>query len=87
MTVINLSWYLCVLFVLALAVSSAITVAPSGQPAMRLEMAAWLAFSIAFAVVAIIFKWFQVPQPKWLLRLFQCIALFATVVVALMVVG
>ena len=28
MTVLNLSWYLCVLFAVALAISSAITVAP-----------------------------------------------------------
>ncbi len=34
MTVINLSWYLCVLFAVALAVSSAITVAPGGLPAL-----------------------------------------------------
>jgi hypothetical protein len=87
MIVINLSWYLCVRFAVALAVSSAITVAPDGQAAMRPEMAAWLALSIAFAAVAIIFRWFPIPQPQWLMRLFQRFALLATVVVALMVVG
>ena len=43
MTVINLSWYRCVLFAVALAFSSAITVAPGGQAWMRLEMGIWLA--------------------------------------------
>ena len=87
MTVTTISWYLCVLFAVALAVSSAITVAPGGQVWMRLEMGIWLALSILFAAVAIIFKWFRVPQPKWLLRLFQGFAVLATVVVLMMVGG
>ena len=86
MTVINLSWYLCVLFACALAISSAITVAPNGQASLRLEMGIWLALSILFAAVAIIFRLRHVPQPKWLLRLFQCFAVLATVVVFMMVV-
>ncbi|MEI8373854.1 MAG: hypothetical protein WCJ35_13580 [Planctomycetota bacterium] len=87
MTVINLSWYLCVLFAVALVVSSAITVAPGGQAWMRLEMGIWLALSVLFAAVAVIFRLRHVPQPKWLLRLFQCFAVLATVVVFMMVVG
>ena len=87
MTVINLSWYLCVLFAVALAISSAITVAPGGQAWMRLEMGIWLTLSILFAAVAVIFKWFRVPQPKWLLRLFQGLAVLATLVVFSMVGG
>ena len=87
MTVINLSWYLCVLFAVALAISSAITVAPGGQAWMRLEMGIWLALSILFAAVAVIFRWFRIPQPKWLLRLFQGLAVLATLVVFLMVGG
>ena len=47
----------------------------------------WLALSILFGTVAIVFKWFHVPQPKWLLRLFQCLAVLATLVVFLMVGG
>jgi hypothetical protein len=87
MTVITLSWYLCVLFVVALAVSSAITVAPDGQAWMRIEMGMWLALAIGFAAVAVIFKRFHVPQPKWLLRLFQGFAVLATVVILMMVSG
>ncbi|MGO9112801.1 MAG: hypothetical protein ACLP9L_26510 [Thermoguttaceae bacterium] len=87
MTIITLSWYLCVLFAGALIISSAITVAPVGQAWMRLEMGIWLALSILFAAVAIIFKSFRVPQPRWLLRLFQCFAVLATLVVLLMIVG
>ena len=87
MTVINLSWYLCVLFAAALAISSAITVVPDGQAGLRLVMGMWLALSILFAAIAIIFKLLRVPQPKWLLRLFQCLAVLATVVVLMMVGG
>jgi hypothetical protein len=87
MTVVSLSWYLCVLFAVALAVSSAITVAPGGQVWMRLEMGTWLALSIAFAAVAVTFKRFHIPKPRWLLRLLQCFALLATVVILIMVGG
>ena len=87
MTIPAVSWYLCILFAIALAVSSAITVAPGGQAWMRIEMATWLALSILFAAVAIAFRVFHVPQPKWLLRTFQGFAVVATVVVALMVIG
>ncbi len=87
MTVINLSWYLCVLFAVALAFSSAITVAPGGQAWMRLEMGIWLGLSILFAAVAVIFKLRHVSQPKWLLRLFQCFAVLATLMVFMMVGG
>jgi hypothetical protein len=85
MTVVNLSWYLCVLFAVALAVSSAITVEP-GVLWFQITVT-WLALSILFALVAIMFKRFRVPQPKWLLRLFQGLAVLATLVVILMVCG
>ena len=54
---------------------------------MRLEMGIWLALSTVFAAVAIIFRLRHVPQPKWLLLLFQCFAVLATVVVFMMVGG
>ena len=87
MTISTLACYLCVLFAVALAVLSAITVAPGGQASVRLELGIWLALSILFAAVAIIFKWFRLPQPKWLLRLFRGLAVLATVAVFLMVAG
>ena len=89
MTVINISWYLCILFAfaVALAVSSAITVAPAGQAWMRLEIGTWLALAVAFAAVAVIFKRFHVPQPRWLLRVFQGFAVLATLVALIMVGG
>lgn len=87
MTVSNVSWYLCVLFAVALALSSAVTVAPQAQTRMRLEMAIWLALSSGFAAVAIIFRWWRVGHRKWLLRLFQCFALLATLVVLMMAIG
>lgn len=87
MTIPILSWYLCILFAVALAISSAITVTPGGQAWMRLAMGIWLALLILFAAVAIIFKRFRVPQPKWLLWVFQGLAVLATVVVLLMIGG
>ena len=54
---------------------------------MRLEMGTWLALSILFAAVAVVFKRLRVPQPRWLLRLFQGFAVLATLVVILMVCG
>ena len=87
MTIISLSWYLFVLFAVHLVVSSAITVVPGGQAWMRLEMGIWLALSILLAGVAVIFKWFHVRQPKWLLRLFQGLAVLATLVVFMIVGG
>ncbi len=87
MTVTTISWYLCVLFAVALAGSSAITVVPGGEAWMRLEMGTWLALSILFAAVAVVFKRLRVPQPRWLLRTFQCFAVLATVAVALMIGG
>jgi hypothetical protein len=87
MTVINISWYLCVLFAAALAVSSAITVAPDGQAWMRVELATWLVLSVLFAVVAVAFRLLHIPQPRWLLWTLQCFAVLATVVIALMVGG
>ena len=87
MTVIHISWYLCVLFAAAFAVSAAITVAPGGQAWMRVELAMWLALSIAFAAAAIVFRRLRVQQPKWLVWLFQGFALLATLVVLIMVGG
>ncbi len=85
MTIVNLSWYLCVLFAVALAISSALAVEP-GMLMFKIT-GIWLALSILFAAVAIIFKRFRVPQPKWLLRLFQGLAVLATLAVFLMVGG
>ena len=87
MTVSNISWYLCLLFAVALALSSLMTVAPEGQGWMRLEMGAWLALSILFATAAVGLRVFHLPQPVWLLRLFQCMAVLATVAIALMAGG
>ena len=85
MTIINISWYLCVLFIIALVAESAITIAP-GAMVMRLT-GIWAVLAVLFAAVAVTFKWFHVSEPKWLLRVFQGIAVVATVVVILMVIG
>ena len=85
MTIIHVSWYLCVLFIVVVGAESAMTVEP-GLLMFKIT-GIWLALSILFAAVAIIFRWFRVPQPKWLLRLFQGLAVLATLVVFSMVGG
>jgi hypothetical protein len=87
MTVISISWYLCALFTVALVAESAITVAPGGESVVRMFMGAWAALAIIFAVVAVTFRWLHVPGPKWLVRVFLGVAVVATVVVGLLVVG
>ena len=87
MTIINISWYLCVLFIMALVAESAVTVAPDGATVIHLLMGAWEGLAVLFAAVAVAFKWFCIPEPKWLVRVFEGVAVLATVAVLLMVVG
>lgn len=87
MTVGNISWYLCVLFAIALAVSSAITVVPDGQAEMRLLMGTCATLSMFFAAVALAFKRLHLSQPKWLLRVLQCLAILTTLAVLMLIGG
>ena len=87
MTVTSISWYLCVLFVVALAAASAVTVAPGGEMMVRMFMGLWAALAVTFAAVAVTFKRLRVPEPKWLVRVFLGAAVLATAVVTMMVVG
>jgi hypothetical protein len=87
MTVIKISWYLCALFVLALVAESAITVAPPGATVIHVLMGAWAGSALLFAAVAVAFRWFRLPEPKWLVRVFLGVAVVATVAVLLLTVG
>ena len=87
MTVTNISWYLCALFVVALVGSSAITVAPGGETMLRVLMGIWAALAVLFAVIAVAFRRFRAAEPKWLVRVFQGMAALATVAVVLFAVG
>ena len=87
MTVSNMSWYLSVLFVVALVAESAITVAPGGEAFVRMLMGLWAGAAVLFAAVAIALRWFRVLEPEWLVRVFQGLALLVTLFVILMVVG
>jgi hypothetical protein len=87
MTVINISWYMCVLFAVALAAESAVTVAPGGEMMVRMLMGLWAALAVVFAAVAVTVRWLHVPEPKWLARAFVGVAVVATVIVVVMVVG
>ncbi len=87
MTVVNISWYLCILFVVALAAESAVTVAPGGETMVRMLMGLWAALAVTFAAVAVIVKRLHIPEPKWLVRVFLGMAVVATLVVVAMVLG
>jgi hypothetical protein len=87
MTVINISWYLCVLFIVALVAESEVTVAPGGESGIRLLMGTWTGLAVLFAAVAVMFRRLLISEPKWLVRVFQGVALVATLLVILMVVG
>jgi hypothetical protein len=87
MTVINISWYLCLLFIVALVAESAITVAPGGEVGARILMGTWAGLAVLFATVAVTFSRLRLSEPRWLVRAFQGVALVATVAVILMVVG
>jgi len=87
MTVSSLSWYPCFLFAVALATSSAITVAPGGKAWASVETATWRALSVLSAAVAVAIPLLRTPQPKWLMRVFQGFAVLATLVVLMMVGG
>jgi uncharacterized BrkB/YihY/UPF0761 family membrane protein len=50
-------------------------------------MAVWAGLAILFAVVAVMCKIIHISEPNWLLRVFQGMAVVATIVVVLMVVG
>ena len=87
MTIANISSYLCVLFLVALVVESAITVAPGGATVIHVLMSAWAGLAILFAAIAVTFRFFRLPEPKRLVRTFQGVALLATMAVLLIVVG
>ncbi len=87
MTPVNLSWYLCALFAVALIAASAITVHPDAQGSMNILFAGNAGFSILFGVAAIILIRLGSPRPKWLVRGFQAVAILATLVVVVMLGG
>jgi hypothetical protein len=87
MSVVGISWYLCVLSLISAIVLSAITVHPGAQSRARLDIAVAATLAILFAAAALAFKKRGVPGPKWLLRVFQCLAVLGTVFVALMIGG
>ena len=83
MTLTRLSWYLCGLFLFALIATSAISYVPGRETMLRFEMGIWLALAGLFAVAALVFRHFDISGPKWLLRVFQCLAVLATLLVVI----
>jgi len=78
MTIPQLSWYLCIVFALGLGISSAVSVTPQTEHWMHWQLGILLGLVLTFATVAMLFQRFRLPQSKWLLRLFQGLAVLAT---------
>lgn len=87
MTLQHLSWYLCVLCVVALVAGSAMTVAPGGETVQRILLGTEAGLAILFAAVAVAPSRFHVRGPKWLLRVVQGFAILATLLVLMITVG
>ena len=87
MTVARICWYLCGLFAVALfAESAGTTFQLQSRRSMWLETGA-AALSIIFRAVAFALARMRFAEPRWLLRVFQCLAALATIIVVLMFVG
>jgi hypothetical protein len=83
MTITKISWCLCALFVLALLAESAITVAADGTTVIHFLMGAWA----RLAILVVAFRFYRLPEPKWLVRVLLGVAAVTTMRVVLMVVG
>jgi hypothetical protein len=85
MTAAGISWYLCILFIVTLLALSTVTVAPAGAAAIYSLLGACAGLAVFFAAVAVSFRLFRLPQPRWLIRVFECVAVLATIIVLLSV--
>jgi hypothetical protein len=80
-------WYLSGLFAVALAVTSAMSFHPDARSEAWLLMGSDAGLSIVFALLAVGYRLKRLPSPRWLLRVFQCLAVLGTIVVLMMVGG
>ena len=87
MTNVRICWYLCGLFAASLVISSAITVVPGLEYALWLEMWAETAASVVFGILAFVGGRTALLQAKWVTVTLRCVAVLATLVVFLFVLG
>jgi hypothetical protein len=83
----SICWYLCGLFLVALLANSVMTVAPGGERVLAGMMTFNGFCSVLFAILARVFRRGAPSQPNWMLRVFQGIAVVATVLVLLVCIG
>lgn len=81
----SICWYLCGLFFVACVTASAITVVPAREPVVYGLAAFNAACSVLFGGLAL--KLRRSSDPSWVLRLFQGIAVVATILVFLVSIG
>lgn len=87
MGVARICWYLCGLFALAVFLESTVTYHPQSQRTMWLLMGGTATLSLVFGVLAVVLWRIAFREPRWLVRVFQALAVLATVLVILMVGG
>jgi hypothetical protein len=87
MKVIIISWYLCMLFFVALLAESAVTVAPGGESLQKAIIAVLAVLLIGSGAMALAFMRWGVPQTRWLPKVLLGAACGSTLMVLLFVVG
>jgi hypothetical protein len=87
MKVASICWYLCGLFVVGLLISSAISVHPSVETAMTILMGVEAGLCVLFGVLAAVLKHLKLAEPPWVVRVFQGLAVLATILVVLLAGG
>ena len=87
MRVVIISWYICIVFLVALLVESTVTAAPEGKPLQRAIMGGSAAFMVGSAAMALTFTWAGTPQAPWLPKTMLGVAAVLTLAVLLFVIG
>jgi nitrate reductase gamma subunit len=86
-TPVNLSWYLCALFAVALLPCLAVTVHPDAQARMNVLFGGTAGLSILFGIAAVVLRRLGSPKPTWLVRTFQVVAVLGTLLVIAVIGG
>lgn len=87
MKVASICWYLCGLFAVGLLISSAISAGPRAETAMAILMGVKAGLCVLFGILAAVLKHLKLAEPPWVVRVFQGLAVLATILVVLLAGG
>lgn len=87
MRLIIISWYICIVFLVALLVESAVTTAPGGNAFQSAIMGVSAAFMVGSAAMALTFMWLGAPRADWLPKTMLGVAVVLTLAVLLFIIG